>query len=93
MKEIDAKAKILIDKHEKELIGMAVVFNKLKNDYNRYRKVGQEKEIALNNQSSEIAIKTKLIETYREDFNIPKSKGKLTSIKRPTKKHIQKKRK
>ena len=85
--------KTLIDKHEKELIGMTVVFNKLQNDYNLYRKVGQEKEIALNNQSSEIVIKTKLIETYREDFNIPKSKGKLPSIKRPAKKHIQKKRK
>ncbi len=83
--------KTLIDKHEKELIGMTVVFNKLQNDYNLYRKVGQEKEIALNNHSSEIIIKTKLIETYREDFNIPKSKGKLPTIKRPSKKHIQKK--
>jgi len=93
MKEINAKAKNLIDKHEKELIKMTVVFNDLQNDYNLYRKVGQEKEIALNKQNAEIVIKTNLIETYREDFNIPKSKSKLPSIKRPTKKHIQKKRK
>lgn len=85
--------KTLIDKHEKELVGMTVLFNQHRAEYEIHVKIGQGKEIELNKQSAEIAIKTKLIETYREDFNIPKSKGKLPSIKRPTKKHIQKKRK
>ena len=92
---VDAKVKKLIDKHEKELIGMTVVFNQFRAEYESHIKIGQGKEIELNKQNAEIVIKTNLIETYRKDFNIPKLKptGKLPSIKRPAKKHIKKKRK
>ncbi len=81
--------------YENELALLNIEFTGLRADYENHVKLGQDKERNLNALGLRIHDKQNIISGYRKDFNIPKLKppGKLPSIKRPAKKHIQKKRK